>query len=162
MYSFPHKDTNSIYRPRHRESMHSDSRSGVVDPTPMPSHVPPVPEVGATSAALKSAAFFIAAKCQPYNEDFMMCRREKWSTDGPGGCLKEGRKVTRCAIHVYVRVLDEVLTFRIESLNKVCGDAYKAHYECLDAHNQQFRDCRPAERGLNACAFLKLVYRSSN
>jgi hypothetical protein len=46
----------------------------------------------------------------------------------------------------------------IESLNKACGDAYKAHYECLDNHNQQYKDCRPAERGLNACAFMKLVY----
>jgi hypothetical protein len=45
----------------------------------------------------------------------------------------------------------------IESLNKVCGDAYKAHYECLDNHNQHYKDCRPAERGLNACALMKLV-----
>ncbi len=80
--------------------MYSDAKSGVVEQTPMPDHVPRVPEVGATSAALKSAAFFIAAKCQPYNEDFMMCRKEKWNTHGPAGCLKEGRKVTRCAISV--------------------------------------------------------------
>jgi len=46
---------------------------------------------------------------------------------------------------------------RIQHLNKACGDAYKAHYECLDAHNQQFKDCRPAERGLNACVMQKLV-----
>ena len=46
----------------------------------------------------------------------------------------------------------------IEALNKVCGDAYKTHYECLDNHNQQYKDCRPAEPGLNACAFMKLVY----
>jgi hypothetical protein len=45
----------------------------------------------------------------------------------------------------------------IEELNKVCGDAYKAHYECLDMHNQQYKDCRPAERGLNACVFKKMV-----
>ena len=46
---------------------------------------------------------------------------------------------------------------RIEELNKACGDAYKAHYECLDNHNQQFKDCRPAERGLNACVLAKMV-----
>ena len=46
---------------------------------------------------------------------------------------------------------------RIEELNKVCGDAYKTHYECLDNHNQQFKDCRPAERGLNACVLAKMV-----
>jgi NADH dehydrogenase (ubiquinone) 1 alpha subcomplex subunit 8 len=70
----------------------------------MPPHIPPVPEIGATSAALKSASFFIAGKCQLYNDDFMMCRKQKWNTEGPGGCLKEGRKVTRCAISVYISI----------------------------------------------------------
>lgn len=81
--------------------MYSTGKAGVMEMQPMPSHVPSVPEVGATSAALKSAAFFIAARCREYNDDFMMCRKEKYSTHGPGGCLKEGRKVTRCAISVY-------------------------------------------------------------
>jgi NADH dehydrogenase (ubiquinone) 1 alpha subcomplex subunit 8 len=124
----------------------------------MPPHVPPVPEVGATSAALKSASFFIAARCQPYNDDFMKCRRENWEKRGPGGCLLEGRRVTRCAISVYLPELGLLVDRgRIQHLNKACGDAYKAHYECLDAHNQQFKDCRPAERGLNACVMQKLV-----
>jgi NADH dehydrogenase (ubiquinone) 1 alpha subcomplex subunit 8 len=136
--------------------MYSTAESGVIENAPMPPHIPPVPEVGATSAALKSAAFFIAAKCQAYNDDFMMCRKDKWNTYGPGGCLKEGRKVTRCAISVYP--LQKIKADgRIEELNKVCGDAYKAHYECLDMHNQQYKDCRPAERGLNACVFKKMV-----
>ena len=68
----------------------------------MPPHVPPVPEIGATSAALKSASFFIAARCQPYSDDFMKCRKENWEKLGPGGCLLEGRRVTRCAISVYL------------------------------------------------------------
>jgi len=38
-----------------------------VDPTPMPPHVPHVEEVGATSAPLKSAAFFLGAYCKEYN-----------------------------------------------------------------------------------------------
>ena len=46
---------------------------------------------------------------------------------------------------------------RIDSLNKVCGDAYRVHYECLDNHNQQYKDCRPAERGLNFCVWNKIV-----
>jgi NADH dehydrogenase (ubiquinone) 1 alpha subcomplex subunit 8 len=125
----------------------------------MPPHVPPVPEIGATSAALKSASFFIAARCQPYNDDFMKCRRDNWGNRGPGGCLLEGRRVTRCAISVYHPLIGGVVDGgRIQHLNKACGDAYKAHYECLDAHNQQFKDCRPAERGLNACVMQKLVY----
>lgn len=137
--------------------MYLPAESGVVEHQPMPAHIPPVPEIGATSAALKSAAFFIAAKCQGYNDDFMMCRKERWNDDGPGGCLKEGRKVTRCAISVYVPLVDEVLTTRIDEMNKLCGDAYKTHYECLDNHNQQYKDCRPAERGLNACVFKRMV-----
>jgi hypothetical protein len=82
--------------------MYPPEVSGVIETRPMPPLVPPVPEVGATSAALKSAAFFIGTFCKPYNDDFMMCRKEKWNTHGPGGCLKEGRKVTRCAMRVYL------------------------------------------------------------
>lgn len=37
------------------------------DKTPMPDDVPPVQEIGATSAPLKSAAFFIGAKCKDFN-----------------------------------------------------------------------------------------------
>ncbi|KAF5329039.1 hypothetical protein D9611_013884 [Ephemerocybe angulata] len=65
-----------------------------VDLTPMPSEVPQVQELGTTSAPLKSAAFFIGAYCKEYNEDFMLCKNESRE---PGHCLKEGRRVTRCA-----------------------------------------------------------------
>jgi len=37
------------------------------DKTPIPDDVPPVQEIGATSAPLKSAAFFIGAKCKDFN-----------------------------------------------------------------------------------------------
>jgi hypothetical protein len=37
------------------------------DPTPLPDSVPRVPELGVTSAPLKSAAFFIGAYCKEYN-----------------------------------------------------------------------------------------------
>jgi len=63
----------------------------------------------------------------------------------------------QCVTSSIMKVDLTLFFFRIEALNKACGDAYKAHYECLDNHNQQYKDCRPAERGLNACAFLKLV-----
>lgn len=52
--------------------------------------------------------------------------------------------------------------YRINEMNKLCGDAYKAHYECLDNHNQQYKDCRPAERGLNACVLKKMVNSSGD
>ena len=54
----------------------------------------------------------------------------------------------------------DVVDYRIDEMNKVCGDAYKTHYECLDNHNQQYKDCRPAERGLNACVLTKMVNTS--
>ena len=37
----------------------------------MPSDIPHVNEVGATSAPLKSAAFFIGAYCKEYNGSFV-------------------------------------------------------------------------------------------
>jgi NADH dehydrogenase (ubiquinone) 1 alpha subcomplex subunit 8 len=54
-----------------------------------------VEEVGATSAPLLSAAYHLGSYCQPFNEDFMLCKREN---NDPKACLKEGRKVTRCSI----------------------------------------------------------------
>lgn len=66
-----------------------------IDPSPMPDDIPKVDEVGATSAPLQSASFFIGAYCKEYNEDFMLCKNEN---NDPAHCLKEGRKVTRCAI----------------------------------------------------------------
>ena len=56
-----------------------------------------VEEVGATSAPLTSAAFFIGAACREFNDDYMLCRAEN---NQPEHCLKEGRKVTRCASNV--------------------------------------------------------------
>jgi NADH dehydrogenase (ubiquinone) 1 alpha subcomplex subunit 8 len=66
-----------------------------VDPTPLPDSVPKVDELGATSAPLKSASFFIGQYCKDYNDDFMLCKKDN---SDPKECLKEGRKVTRCAI----------------------------------------------------------------
>jgi hypothetical protein len=38
-----------------------------VDTTPLPDSIPKVQEVGASSAPLMSASFFIGARCQAYN-----------------------------------------------------------------------------------------------
>ena len=72
-----------------------------MDKTPMPDHIPKVEEVGASSAPLTSAAFFIGDRCRPYNEDYMLCKAEAKGR-GELDCLKEGRRVTRCAASVYV------------------------------------------------------------
>lgn len=55
----------------------SYSQQQHVDHTPMPSDIPHVDEVGATSAPLKSAAFFIGAYCKDYNGSFRSILREK-------------------------------------------------------------------------------------
>merc|ERR1712225_146758 len=47
-----------------------------IDNAPMPKGVPKVDELGATSAPLKTASFFIGAYCKDYNEDFMLCNVE--------------------------------------------------------------------------------------
>jgi NADH dehydrogenase (ubiquinone) 1 alpha subcomplex subunit 8 len=72
------------------------SQTTLIDTTPLPADIPPVTEIGSSSAPLLSASFFIGARCRPYNDDFMKCK-----TENPGKgeieCLKEGRRVTRCA-----------------------------------------------------------------
>ena len=77
------------------------SRSTLIDTTPLPDSIPKVEEIGASSAPLMSAAYFIGARCQAYNDDFMKCKTEA-NGKGEIDCLKEGRKVTRCAQSVYV------------------------------------------------------------
>ena len=78
------------------------SRETLIDTTPLPASIPKVEEIGASSAPLLSAAYFIGARCQPYNDDFMKCKTEA-NGKGEIECLKEGRKVTRCAQSVYVQ-----------------------------------------------------------
>lgn len=73
----------------------------LVDTTPMPEHIPKVQEIGATSAPLMSAAYFIGDRCKAFNDDYMKCKDEA-NGRGEIECLKEGRKVTRCAASVYV------------------------------------------------------------
>lgn len=45
----------------------SESKDPYKDPTPLPADIPKVKELGATSAPLKSAAFFLGAYCKDYN-----------------------------------------------------------------------------------------------
>ncbi|KAI8868957.1 NADH dehydrogenase alpha subcomplex subunit 8 [Ramicandelaber brevisporus] len=112
-----------------------------VDPTPMPAEVPAVDEIGASSAPLRSAAFFLGAHCKEYTEDFMLCKAEK---DDPKHCLAEGRRVTRCGIDL------------LKKLKLHCGDSFKQHWECLDNSNHLYQSCRKQERVLNKCALEKL------
>lgn len=115
-----------------------------MDLTPLPDSIPAVKEVGASSAPLMSASFFIGARCRPYNDDFMQCKDENPGT-GQFDCLKEGRRVTRCASSV------------IEDINKSCLEQFRKHWQCLDNNNHQMWQCRKDEWKLNTCVFENLV-----
>ena len=49
-----------------------ESSTPYKDPTPLPSNVPSVKELGVTSGPLKSAAFFIGAYCKEYNGELLL------------------------------------------------------------------------------------------
>lgn len=110
-----------------------------VDKNELPKDIPEVEEVGATSAPLLSASYFIGSICKPYNDDFMLCKDEH--NGGTIECLKEGRRVTRCAISV------------LKDINKYCFDEFKLHYECLEQENQRLGSCRATEKIFNKCVF---------
>lgn len=120
-----------------------NDHSWLVDKTPLPDHIPDVPELGATTAPLLSASYYIGARCLPYNDDYMLCKKEANGT-GEVDCLKEGRRVTRCAISVF------------EDINKHCLEEFRLHWRCLEQQNNQFSGCRPAEKLLSKCVFDKL------
>lgn len=67
----------------------------------MPADIPKVDEIGTTSAPLLSASYFIGDRCNAFNDDYMKCKTEA-NGRGELECMKEGRKVTRCAASVYV------------------------------------------------------------
>jgi NADH dehydrogenase (ubiquinone) 1 alpha subcomplex subunit 8 len=69
-----------------------------VEDSKLDSSIPHVDEVGVTSAPLFSMAYAFGEHCKDYSEDFMLCKN---SSQDPKKCLKEGRKVTRCAIDLY-------------------------------------------------------------
>ncbi|KAK4689986.1 NADH dehydrogenase (ubiquinone) 1 alpha subcomplex subunit 8, partial [Tremellales sp. Uapishka_1] len=123
----------------HRSAVFTDTPYS--DPNPLPSSIPPVDELGVTSAPLKSASFFIGAHCKDVNEDFMLCKAENRD---PAHCLKEGRKVTRCAAEL------------IGKMRESCLVEFDAHWQCLEKNNQYFQACRKPETALNKCVFTKL------
>jgi len=112
----------------------------------MPANVPHVVELGVTSAPLKSAAFFIGDYCKEYNEDFMLCKNEDRT---PEHCLKEGRRVTRCAADL------------IAKMRENCLQSFDQHWQCLELNNQEYFACRKEERTLNQCMFEKLGLKKS-
>ncbi|KAL2106546.1 hypothetical protein VUR80DRAFT_6568 [Thermomyces stellatus] len=119
------------------------NQHALVDTTPLPESIPPVKEIGATSAPLLSASFFIGARCRDYNDDFMQCKTEA-AGRGEIECLKEGRRVTRCAASV------------LKDINTHCLEEFRRHWTCLENGNQQLWQCRPEEWKLNKCVYDNL------
>ncbi|KAL8908463.1 MAG: hypothetical protein Q9207_000769 [Kuettlingeria erythrocarpa] len=115
----------------------------LLDTTPLPSSIPPVAEIGASSAPLLSAAYFIGARCRPFNDDYMKCKTDAHGR-GEFECMLEGRKVTRCAASV------------LEDINKNCLQEFRRHWDCLEHNNQQLWQCRTLEWKLNGCVYDKL------
>ncbi|KAI9298696.1 NADH dehydrogenase alpha subcomplex subunit 8, partial [Neoconidiobolus thromboides FSU 785] len=114
-----------------------------IETSEMPSNIPKVTEVGASSAPLTSASYFLHAHCKNYYDDFMLCKNEN---NDPAHCLKEGRKVTRCSVDL------------LEKLQKNCESEFSDHWKCLDNNNFEYRFCRQPEQKFNACVFKKLGY----
>ncbi|WFD33005.1 ndufa8, NADH-ubiquinone oxidoreductase complex I 19kd subunit [Malassezia sp. CBS 17886] len=120
----------------HREAQNPSF--SYVEPAPWPKDVPKVEEVGTSSAPLESISYFLGDYCRQYNEDFMLCKAQNRD---PEHCLKEGRRVTRCAQDL------------IAKLGAKCGEQWDAHWKCLENNNQELRLCRKFEHPLNKCVF---------
>ncbi|KAJ3180476.1 hypothetical protein HDU87_001985 [Geranomyces variabilis] len=113
-----------------------------VEPAQLSSETAPsVAEVGCTSAPLESMAFHFASFCKKYNDDFVKCKNE---SQDPKHCLKEGRKVTRCALDL------------IGKLKENCDAQWTKHWECLDMNNHTLFKCRKEEKEFNDCVFKRL------
>jgi len=66
----------------------------------------------------------------------MLCKSENRD---PEHCLKEGRKVTRCAAELYIirRTLRGFkLTCSITKMRESCLSEFDAHWKCLEQNNQ--------------------------
>lgn len=108
----------------------------------LPESIPKVDEVGCTSAPLESVGFQLGMFCKKYNDDFILCKNE---STNPADCLKEGRRVTRCAADF------------ISKLKANCQSEWQAHYQCLENSNHHLWQCREQERPLNKCIFDSTV-----
>ncbi|BEJ11253.1 hypothetical protein CspHIS471_0106750 [Cutaneotrichosporon sp. HIS471] len=128
----------------HREATQPDK--DYVDPNPMPPSVPHVNELGTTSAPLKSASYFIGDYCREVNEDFMLCKNQDRD---PAHCLKEGRKVTRCAQEV------------LGKIREACLVEFDAHWKCLENNNQYLQACRKQEKPFNQCVFTNFSLKKN-
>ena len=73
-------------------------------------------------------------------DDFMLCKSENRD---PAHCLKEGRRVTRCAADLYAVWLQNtpeltrnITHYRLEKMRAACAQEFEAHWQCLELNNQ--------------------------
>ena len=70
----------------------------------------------------------------------MLCKNE--AGGDPGRCLKEGRRVTRCAtdLQVVYRTrrmnIGLICARRINKMRENCLEQFEAHWNCLELNNQ--------------------------
>lgn len=132
------------------------------DPTPAPSTLPHVQELGTTSAPLKSAAFFIGAHCKEYNGvcSSLSHAHSKTNTRGflfielyrgfhavqggeQGPCaLFEGRQESDAMcdrpVSNHLLASSRISRLRYHSINKMrenCLESFDAHWDCLEYNN---------------------------
>ena len=70
----------------------------------------------------------------------MLCKQENRD---PAHCLKEGRRVTRCATDLFVDPISlkhsrliKILHLRITKMRENCLQQFDAHWKCLEYNNQ--------------------------
>eukprot|EP01135_Chromosphaera_perkinsii_P010725 Nk52_evm4s2209 gene=Nk52_evmTU4s2209 len=104
--------------------------------------VPEVQEVEATSAPLMAAGRHFGKACEAPSLAFMQCKED--NGQDPSKCLKEGAKVTRCALEFF------------KELRQNCNEEYTNHWTCLDNNNQDMTKCGPTKEEYNECVFQKM------
>ena len=133
-----------------------------VEPTPFPASIPKVNELGATSAPLKSAAFFIGAYCKEFNGGSIRINGSTTTNVGVsyrGLYALQGRKSRPCSLPKGgstgnkmcdrpVRTFsylspsdahDTPFQFFFGSITKMrenCLQQFEAHWSCLEMNNQ--------------------------
>ena len=118
--------------------MASTSKSRVAG---VPSKDLEVEEATFTSAVLHGAALYYHNYCEKPNDEFMDCRID---SKDPRKCLKEGHKVTECAVKFFKKVKDS------------CNESFTEYWTCLDYNNQDYAKCRKPQESFDTCMLDKL------
>ena len=100
-------------------------------------------EVPLGTPYLKASAFHLGKRCEPQNNEFMLCR---WETDDPRKCVKDGKAVTECSMNF----------FRDVKAN--CAAEFTQYAMCLERSSPRmfFDKCRATQFKFDQCMKDKL------